>query len=283
MRVRSIVVDGDFAPAILAVATLAAGVRQTACRGITCAGPLAPTEELLQQGRALGAPVCSGTAAPFRSGPFRQPTGGGDRRETLRAVECWADAAQSPGGMSAVLLGPLTNAADFLIAYPHLIPRVERFVVLGGGALRGDRTPAAEHSIWSDPEAARIVFSSGVPITMCGLDIVRTAYLDAREAARLRALDTPGGRAVSRLAGCEEGRALARCAPAALYCLLEPQGGDRRSCFVEIDLWGEYTRGCTVANLTGYLPDKKPNVEVVLGLERESYLHWLWQTAAAGC
>ena len=66
-------------------------------------------------------------------------------------------------------LGPLTNLALALRQAPDIVSRVSRCVVMGGAACtNGNVTPAAEYNIWCDPEAARIVFRSGLPVEMVG-------------------------------------------------------------------------------------------------------------------
>ena len=89
-------------------------------------------------------------------------------------------------------LGPLTNLALALVKAPDLASRVGRCVVMGGAACTvGNVTPAAEYNIWCDPEAARTVFRSGMPIEMVGWELCRgAANLDDTDIARGRALRT---------------------------------------------------------------------------------------------
>jgi purine nucleosidase len=97
------------------------------------------------------------------------------------------------GNITLVTLGPLTNIAIALLQDPSIASKVENCVVMGGtGQGYGNVTPVAEFNIWVDPEAAKIVFESGMPLTMVGWDVSRTyAVFDPNEAARLRRLGTP--------------------------------------------------------------------------------------------
>jgi len=91
-----------------------------------------------------------------------------------------------PRAVTLVATGPLTNIALFLARYPELEPRVDRIVLMGGAIAEGNVTPAAEFNIWADPEAAQRVFSSGLDVTMVGLDVTHRALLTdvhARELA----------------------------------------------------------------------------------------------------
>ncbi len=83
--------------------------------------------------------------------------------------------------MTIVATGPLTNVALFLRTCPDVLSRVERIVLMGGSTVGGNVTPCAEFNIWEDPEAARIVFSSGVSIVMCGLDVTLQCGLTSRQ------------------------------------------------------------------------------------------------------
>jgi inosine-uridine nucleoside N-ribohydrolase len=83
----------------------------------------------------------------------------------------------NPGEISIVAVGPLTNVATALRADPGLIPLIRSIVIMGGSLSGGNITPAAEFNFYVDPEAARIVFDSGAPITMVGLDVTRKVQI----------------------------------------------------------------------------------------------------------
>lgn len=82
--------------------------------------------------------------------------------------------------MTLVPVGPLTNIALLLKVYPEVSTRIKEIVLMGGGTF-GNRTPTAEFNIWGDPEAAKIVFDSDLPIVMCGLDVTHKSGLDRNQ------------------------------------------------------------------------------------------------------
>ena len=90
-------------------------------------------------------------------------------------------AVEYGGGLQGLAVGPLTNIAIALAKYPTLKTLIKRLLIMGGGAARGNTTPAAEFNIYADPEAAQLVFKSGIPIVMCGLDVTLQGYLTAEE------------------------------------------------------------------------------------------------------
>src|SRR5438105_14238092 len=101
-----------------------------------------------------------------------------------------------PNEVTLITIGPLTNVATALNSDPELAGMVRNLVMMGGSLSGGNITPAAEFNIYVDPEAARVVFHSGMPITMVGLDVTRKTALTAEH---LKALEA-GQNAVSQAA-----------------------------------------------------------------------------------
>ncbi len=97
------------------------------------------------------------------------------------------------GDITLVTLGPLTNVALALLREPELAGRVSHCWIMGGiGSGHGNVTPTAEFNIWVDPEAAKVVYESGMKMTMVGWDISwRYATFDAEQAAEIRRIGTP--------------------------------------------------------------------------------------------
>ena len=107
--------------------------------------------------------------------------------------------AASPEPVVIAPIGPLTNIALFLRLYPHLVSRISHVCLMGGSIGEGNTTAAAEFNVLADPEAADVVFRSGVPITMIGLDVTHQALLDRRAAQALRDLGNRSGRLAAEI------------------------------------------------------------------------------------
>lgn len=107
--------------------------------------------------------------------------------------------AESPEPVAIAPIGPLTNIALLLRLHPRLAPRIAHLCLMGGSIGEGNTTASAEFNILADPEAADVVFRSGVPITMIGLDVTHQALLDRRSAAALRDLGSASGRVAAEL------------------------------------------------------------------------------------
>ena len=121
---------------------------------------------------------------------FEEPAFEADDRGAVRLIADVLKASAEP--VTLVPTGPLTNVAMFLTEHPRLAEKIGRIVLMGGSIGPGNTTPAAEFNIYVDPEAARAVFGSGVPITMAGLDVTREAGAGPEEVERLRGLSRVG-------------------------------------------------------------------------------------------
>src|SRR5262249_4914897 len=109
------------------------------------------------------------------------------------AVDAMLDIIRANPGLTLVTLGPLTNIALALQRDPDIATLIGRCVIMGGApCCEGNATPAAEYNIWVDPEAARIVVHSGIPIELVGWQLCRgEANLRESDIAHVRSLGTP--------------------------------------------------------------------------------------------
>lgn len=179
-----------------------------------------------------------------------------------------------PAPVTLVPTGPLTNVATFLLAYPELIERIERIVLMGGSTGRGNTTPAAEFNILCDPEAADIVFSSGLPVTMFGLNATHQVGATPEVVARLAALGTPLARLCVELltyfaATYREVFGLDAPPlhdPLTVAHLIDPSLISLVRAAVTVELTGTYTRGATVVDLDG-VTGRPPNVDVGMDVD----------------
>ncbi|WP_399941151.1 nucleoside hydrolase [Streptomyces sp. BBFR25] len=103
----------------------------------------------------------------------------------------------SPRPVTLIPTAPLTNIALLLRTHPEVTGNIERIVFMGGAVATGNATPVAEFNVWHDPEAAAILLTAGVPITMYGLDVFERVIVPGADVRRLRASTEPG----TRLAG----------------------------------------------------------------------------------
>jgi inosine-uridine nucleoside N-ribohydrolase len=105
-----------------------------------------------------------------------------------------------PGEITLITIGPLTNIATALTADAELARMIKSLVMMGGSLSGGNITPAAEFNVYVDPEAARIVFQSGIPITMVGLDVTRKTSLTDEHVRILEGGQNPVSQAAAKIA-----------------------------------------------------------------------------------
>lgn len=117
------------------------------------------------------------------------------------AVDALIDIVMAAPAKSITLcpVGPLTNVAMAMLKEPEFASRLEAIVLMGGAIGLGNVTPAAEFNIYVDPHAAKVVFESGVPITMLGLDVTHKVLVNGPRLEAIRALGTPVGLAAAGL------------------------------------------------------------------------------------
>ena len=197
--------------------------------------------------------------------------------DTLRA---------SPEPVTLVPVGPLTNIATFLRKHPDKKERVARISLMGGSMGLGNTTPAAEFNIYVDPEAAREVFESGLPITMSGLDVTHQAGAGPDERERLRTTGGVGGVVAGFLdyfAATYESvfgfDAPPLHDPVAVAAVLEPNLLKTHPMRVDIECESDLTRGETVCDFYG-VTGRAPNAEVGVELDREGFFRLLYGALA---
>ena len=186
----------------------------------------------------------------------------------VHAIDAIIETARSTPGLVIVTLGPLTNLALALSKAPDIVPLVSRCVVMGGAACtNGNVTPAAEYNIWCDPEAARIVFRSGLPIEMVGWEFsIGEFVLSLDDIEYVRSINTPfsdftidcnikGMRGYEIQTG-EIGISLPD--GVAMAVAIDPTICASSSChYVDVECDSELTRGMTVVDKLNLADDER--------------------------
>jgi purine nucleosidase len=188
--------------------------------------------------------------------------------QTTHAVDAIIGTIESNPGLVLVTLGPLTNIALAVSKKPTIVAQVSRCVVMGGApCCEGNVTPAAEYNIWVDPEAARIVMRSGLPIELIGWHLSRgEAVLSGHDIERIEAFRTElahfvidcnsHARAAYKIQTGEDGICLPD--PVAMCLALDPSAGAEWSDhYIEIETQSELTRGMTVVDRLNVAQDER--------------------------
>ncbi|HTH06953.1 MAG TPA: nucleoside hydrolase, partial [Ilumatobacteraceae bacterium] len=197
------------------VVAITAAARYADLVGITTVAGNAPLDRttynacVMRDLLGLSAPVHAGAVRPLLSEPFHAayvhgesgldgadlpaPSRGADGDDAVGFI---VDTCRAEEGLWLVPTGPLTNIALAMRAAPDLTSRIAGVSLMGGGSF-GNRTAMAEFNIWADPEAAAIVYSSGAPLVMAGLDVTHQ-FLVTED--RIAQVDAIGGRLATVLA-----------------------------------------------------------------------------------
>ncbi|MEH7134162.1 nucleoside hydrolase, partial [Priestia megaterium] len=194
------------------------------------------------------------------------------------AIEAMKDTIlNSEQKITIVAIGPLTNIALLIKSYPEVIKNINQLSIMGGACNGGNCTPVAEFNIYVDPDAAKIVFDSGIPITMFGLDVTHQIPMYKEDIDRIRYIGNKTGQFAAKMLDFyfKEDKIEGMHDPCPVAYLIDPSLFTIIPCNVEIETKGEFTRGQTVVdklNQTG----KPQNVKVALEVEREKILDMLY-------
>jgi purine nucleosidase len=169
----------------------------------------------------------------------------------------YCSTVQANAGTRILALGPLTNIAQALQQCAAVMKQqgVE-IVVLGGAKFGGNKTPVAEYNFWQDPEAARIVLDSGVPITLVLFDAFRLPQVSSKDAERLISRGNPTVQflapAIQQYLDVQRANTGGAGIPDAVaaFVALNPSEGVRQGALVKLILEQSLARGQSVVGLT---------------------------------
>lgn len=219
----------------------------------------------------------------------------------LHAVDFIIAASHEYDDLTLVPTGPLTNIASALIKDPTLAERISGISLMGGSLTYGGSTPAAEFNMFVDPEAADVVFRSGAPIKMFGLNVTRMASATIARLDSIRAIGTDFALTVADLVEFYrsslhnvyglEGASIHD--PLAVAVFIQPELFTLQNMNVQIELTGTHTRGMTVCDYryvgrqgkgiygeSGIIRGAEPNAEVAVDMDVDGFFQLLTSTLA---
>ena len=246
-------------------------------------------------------PVAAGAAVPFVREPFvaeyvhgesgmdgpalPQPTTAPVDEHAVDFIARVVTESAEP--VTLVPTGPLTNIGLFLARHPDAAAKVERIVLMGGAIGEGNVTPAAEFNIWADPEAASRVFTSGIDVTMIGLDVTHKALFRPADSERLAATGRVG-RLVAELFGFYQQFHSEQYGwdgspvhdAVAVAHVVRPGIVHTADRGVVVDCGGELSRGRTYVDLWGRA-HWDPNAHVAVDIDAQGFVDFLVQRLAS--
>ncbi|MNJ49477.1 Non-specific ribonucleoside hydrolase RihC [compost metagenome] len=183
---------------------------------------------------------------------------------------------ESEQPVTLVPIGPLTNVALLLRMYPEVKEKIAEVVIMGGSTARGNAGVMAEFNIFADPEAAKIVFQSNLPVVMVGLDVGLKALVYPEDSERLKDMNETGQmiyQLFQKYRGGSMKTGLKMYDSCAIAYLLQPEMFTVADTFVDVELSGSLTAGCTVVDLKGYLGQEN-NAKVCVDIDPQMFKTW---------
>lgn len=186
---------------------------------------------------------------------------------------------ESDTPVTIVPTGPLSNIAMALRKEPRIINNIDEIVLMGGSYQHGNVTPAAEFNIIDDAEAAYVVFTSGIPVVMMGLDLTRQALCYPEIVERMSHVKTTAGKLFVDLMKffCESQKKTFGWAggplhdPTTIAYLIDPTCIEVKEMYTEIDITGGPSHGRTNCDLFHLMTDKPYNSKVAMKLDIDKF------------
>lgn len=183
---------------------------------------------------------------------------------------------QSEVPVTLVPIAPLTNIALLLKTYPEVKKNIAEIVMMGGSASRGNMGVMSEFNVAVDPEAAHIVFHSGVKLTMVGLDVGLKALVLPEDSEKIKDMNKTGKMAYclfKKYRGGSFQTGLKMYDSSAIAYLLAPALFQAEETYLDVELAGSMTAGVTLVDLKGYL-HKPANATVCLDIDQDAFRAW---------
>lgn len=179
--------------------------------------------------------------------------------------------------ITILAIGPLTNIALVLKVYPEVKEKIHEIILMGGSLSRGNYGVMSEFNVHVDPEAAKIVFNSGLPIAIAPLDVGLKALVYPIDSTKIKNQNRSGEMIYSlfqhyRSFGLKNG--LKMYDSCAVAYLLKPEMFTIEETYAGVEICGEYCVGATVFDLKNYLK-KSANVKVCVDIDQKMFIEWL--------
>ena len=195
-------------------------------------------------------------------------------------------AKKYPHELEILAVGPYTNIATAMLKYPDFSALVKKIVIMGGAITGGNQTAAAEFNVWADAWAARIMFQSGIPIVMIGLEICFEGRISGEWVKKIDSIGGPVSKVAAQLIGEREvhskGKGAVLCDAIAAAYMIDPSiitVTDEE--YVEVDVKGGYSYGATVGKRCGgmyYASNVVPNTTICWHIDDEKFCQLIYDS-----
>lgn len=177
-------------------------------------------------------------------------------------------------------IGPLTNVALLLRLFPEVKSRIDEIVIMGGAIAGGNKGVLSEFNIAVDPEAAKIVFESGVPMAMAGLDVGLKALVYPEDSEKIKTFNPIGDmmyQLFKKYRGGSFATGLKMYDSCAIAYLLKPEIFELKNTYVAVETTGKLTSGATLVDFKGYL-GQESNCIVCADIDESAFKKWFLES-----
>jgi len=193
----------------------------------------------------------------------------------------YEEAVKANGELQLLAVGPLTNLAESIKRYPDIISKLKKITIMGGGVFGGNMTMTSEFNIYNDPEAAKIVFEAGIPLTMVGLDVTLKTTLPPELLTAVKKVDSRYAIFAAKIFDFMFRRKVEIGGDdphlhdvIALASIIKPEIVTYKDFYMTVECEGTITRGMTIADLNN-VEGKLPTVRAALGIDSNAFWQWL--------
>lgn len=193
----------------------------------------------------------------------------------------YEEAKKYDGNLEILALAPMTNIAKTLIRYPDIKTLIKSITFMGGAIREGNITPSAEFNMYIDPHAADIVFKSGIPLTMIGLDVTRKAFLTLEDIDYFRVFDNIHSKLTAELLLAIHNReclfgenAIEIHDAVALAAMVLPGLVKKRKFGVSIEVNNKQSLGMLLLDYRN-ISDEEKNIDVAIDIDGDMFKHWI--------
>ena len=207
-------------------------------------------------------------------GKFQIPTPHGKASQDYAWDFLYKKVKQRPGEIAVIALGPLTNLAFAILKYPQITHFIKEIILMGGSTTYGNRSAYSEFNIWADPHSADIVFKSGIPIKMLGLNVTNQSAIPYDQMNRLYTFESRESKAIQEVFWYYEEYFRGMNLPGivihdavAVAAAIDPQMITWEKCSIKVETEGELESGRTVA-----YHGKSNHVEAGIKIDQNSFM-----------
>lgn len=278
---RPLIIDTDLTKDDVVAIAMLAGNPEFDIKAISCYGEWFVETVNLRDSLGLDCPVCWGAMKPL----FRQETdidiyGSIDadfdgnthisqKDEEYPWDKIYSEAVKAKGELEILTLGPVTNIAQTILRYPQVKPLIKHIFCFAGSGYSGNAAPYSEYNAYTDPDALKVVFDSGINVTMCGLDGIEPCVITSDELQSIHPINEKVRKVLDfyRKSSTDD-----VCIPAAAAagCFINAEITPIKEFYVAVETKGTLALGQTVVDRLGKYK-KEPNIKVVVSSSKKNY------------